>query len=493
MIKSIRYENFKRYNSAALSLDRRITILVGPNSSGKSSLLKGLLAFKQTYEDPTDHAGFVAEGAYVDIGHFEEYVKDHNHEGEVGFIFEISGPFRLSSRVSPSKTIVKVYVEIVHEEDPQTKHGRVSSYAIYFIEDGAKINEGDFRNSKLYIIYRRMQKAEEFFKIDVSEDLFGVFYSPRKARSGAAAQPDEKLTAEAYARLCSRLVRGDVQAQRDNQRGMLLGVSRGSYDETIEALLFFERYTVQNIHAQLVDELTKRLFALAALREKPSRSVKRTDERWTVGSKGENTASVYFALRQRAIKAGKRNSSTQDDFSRLNNWFQMLKLGREIEINSWRDLIDMRTRTNTSSSQSDSVVDIGVGFSQAAPILVQLAVMADDAMLITEQPELHLYPWAQTKLGQIFCEESFRTRKRIVIETHSEHLIGGVQLHLSKSRLRPASGLRPDDVQVLYVDSDASIKKLEIDEYGEFRSEWPSGFFDETIRTYREIMRNKVA
>ena len=49
-----------------------------------------------------------------------------------------------------------------------------------------------------------MQKAEEFFKIDVSEDLFGVFYSPRKARSGAAAQPDEKLTAEAYARLCSR-------------------------------------------------------------------------------------------------------------------------------------------------------------------------------------------------------------------------------------------------------------------------------------------------
>ncbi|MEC5324018.1 DUF3696 domain-containing protein [Aurantimonas sp. A3-2-R12] len=487
MINRVRYVNFKRYSDITLDLNKKITVLVGPNSSGKSSLLKGILAFKQTYEDPTDHTGFVSEGKYVDIGHFDEYVRNHDSDEKVTFVFEVEGFLRPVFRPSILRNINRAFISISHREDPQTRHGRVEEYSVYLSSD-ANDEIQDLKNLSLFIKYHRMQKSEEAFKIEMSDELLSAVEQsrnrPRSMSDGSSNQDIPSISAQ-------RFNRGDLQAQRDNQRGMLTQIVRGGYDESVDAIQFLERLVIQPIHTKLAEDLNQRFFALAALREKPARSVKRTDERRTVGSAGENTASVYFSLRQRAIKAGARNSSVRENFAKLDGWFNALKLGKDIEINSWRDLIDMRTRTHDAAKRSDSVVDIGVGFSQASPVLVQLAAMPDDAMLIMEQPELHLYPWAQSKLGQIFCDEVQNTHKRIVLETHSEHIIGGIQLHISGNRKR-GSGLKPSDIQILYVDTNSKIVKLEIDEYGEFTTEWPAGFFDQTIQTYRKILQNKI-
>ena len=131
------------------------------------------------------------------------------------------------------------------------------------------------------------------------------------------------------------------------------------------------------IHRAFVSYLTERTFALAALREVPQRSGLRTDERVRVGSRGQNTSSVYMNFRQRAIKAGKRQSKVKEDFARLQSWLTELRLSQEIEISSWRDLVDLRASVGTGRRSSESIVDIGVGFSQALPILVQLAVMPE--------------------------------------------------------------------------------------------------------------------
>lgn len=83
-----------------------------------------------------------------------------------------------------------------------------------------------------------------------------------------------------------------------------------------------------------------------------------------------------------------------------------------------------------------------------------------------------------------------RTDKQFLIETHSEHLI----LRLLK-RIRQTTdaelqdarfALLPDQLGVLYVDPPeegslcgAVIKRLELDEDGEFTTQWPRGFFVE--------------
>ncbi len=487
-ISAVRYINFKKYRDISFDFSKPITVLVGPNSSGKSSLIKGLLAFKQTYEDPTDHAGFVSQGEYVDIGHFNEYVTHHNSSLETIFIFELNLNLRQFINRRDIVDLSRAFVEITHQEDPQTKHGRVSSYRI-FIPEHRSTSINEYKLTRYRIEYIRMQKSEEAFRVSLTKDIFALLSD--RMRRHSAPTLDEGLIATEYSILHKSLSRSSFQSNRNNQQGMSSNYSKASYSRGLEIFVSLERLVVQTVHSVLFGCLTTQMFALAGLREKPSRSAKRTDENRVVGSSGANTASVYFSLRQKAKKAGKRQSKTSEDFDELERWFAEMRLGEKIEISGWRDLIDMRTRTKENRA-SDSIVDVGVGFSQAAPILVQLAAMPENTILIVEQPELHLYPWAQTKLGSIFCTEAFRRKKRLIVETHSEHFIHGIQLHISESRRGGSSGLRSSDVQILYIDHSGDIREMKLNEFGEFIDEWPDGFFDQTLNVYRKILKNKL-
>lgn len=266
-----------------------------------------------------------------------------------------------------------------------------------------------------------------------------------------------------------------------------------SYDfEVLNFIRNLENLLVQPFHSTFVTDLTERTFALAALREVPQRSGPRTDERYRVGSRGQNTASVYFNFRQRASKAGKRRSKIREDFARLEGWLQELKLAKNVDLGSWRDLLDLRASVGGGRGESDSIVDIGVGVSQTLPILVQLAVMPEGARLILEQPELHLYPWAQAEIGRIICDEAKRGQKPLLIETHSEHIVRGVQRHVSYARPYGSGDyLSHEQVAVLYVHETGRIERLQLDENGEFSDVWPEGFFDQGLEAFGEIMENK--
>jgi predicted ATPase len=187
-----------------------------------------------------------------------------------------------------------------------------------------------------------------------------------------------------------------------------------------------------------------------------------------------------------------RRSKIKADFDRLEGWIKSLKLGLSIDLSSCRDVIDLRTSVGPGKAASHSIVDVGVGVSQALPILVQLAVLPEGSHLILEQPELHLYPWAQAEMGRILCEEAKRGNKFLMIETHSEHIVRGVQRHVSNAR--PHGGedyLTHDQIAVLYVHENGRVERLHLDENGEFSEPWPRGFFDQGLETFGEIIDNK--
>ena len=69
-----------------------------------------------------------------------------------------------------------------------------------------------------------------------------------------------------------------------------------------------------------------------------------------------------------------------------------------------------------------------------------------------------------------------------LIETHSEHLVLRIQKLVREDKLRP------EDVAVLFVSRGAegsTIKRLALDEDGDFVDEWPGGFFPERLRELR--------
>jgi hypothetical protein len=131
-------------------------------------------------------------------------------------------------------------------------------------------------------------------------------------------------------------------------------------------------------------------------------------------------------------------------------------------------------------------MDIGVGVSQTLPVVVG-AVEPNCTIFAVEQPELHIHPAVQSRMGDLFLRECLGRPGRIfLLETHSEHLM----LRMLRRIRETADGelppgyppVTPEDVQVLYVESEGgitSIVPLPITEDGDFAQKWPHGFFTE--------------
>lgn len=152
-------------------------------------------------------------------------------------------------------------------------------------------------------------------------------------------------------------------------------------------------------------------------------------------------------------------------------------VGQEIDKESYISLWDMGNKIPVSSS------DIGVGISQLLPLIVA-SQDTKKGIVACEQPELHIHPRVQVAVGDLLIESS--NDKTFLIETHSEHLI----LRLLRRVRQTSNNELPDgvgpvlntDISILYLEPSVDgvkVKKIEVDEDGEFLVKWPKGFFAE--------------
>ena len=133
-----------------------------------------------------------------------------------------------------------------------------------------------------------------------------------------------------------------------------------------------------------------------------------------------------------------------------------------------------------------NLIDVGYGVSQALPVITEL--FRDDAtpMFLLQQPEVHLHPSAQAALGSLFCRIAGK-RRQLVVETHSDHLLDRVRMDVRDGRAK----LTPDDVSILLFERDeleVHIHSLRLDQDGNVLGAPPGYrqfFMDETKRSLK--------
>lgn len=133
--------------------------------------------------------------------------------------------------------------------------------------------------------------------------------------------------------------------------------------------------------------------------------------------------------------------------------------------------------------------DIGMGVIQAIPVVVA-SLDPTKRLLCLEQPELHLHPAAQAKMGDLLIGAS-KDSKILLVETHSELLILRLLKRIRQTTAdelpKDALAITPADIGVIYVErckDGAEVLLLEVDSEGEFTRSWPGkdGFFEERAR-----------
>ena len=145
---------------------------------------------------------------------------------------------------------------------------------------------------------------------------------------------------------------------------------------------------------------------------------------------------------------------------------QVRKLGKRLK-GPWRNL-----------------VDVGYGVSQALPVVTEVLRPDAPALFLLQQPEVHQHPSAQAALGSQFCQAA-ATGKQLVVETHSDHLMDRIRMDVRDG----ASELKPEDVSILFFERnelDVRIHSLGIDDQGNITGA-PKGyrrfFMDEVRRS----------
>lgn len=91
MVREFALTNFKAFGDTVTIPIKPITLIFGPNSSGKSSIFQALLMLKQTLEDDVGKgASLLSKGSLVDLGSYTEFV--YGHEVNRAFSFKVTVP-----------------------------------------------------------------------------------------------------------------------------------------------------------------------------------------------------------------------------------------------------------------------------------------------------------------------------------------------------------------------------------------------------------------
>lgn len=142
---------------------------------------------------------------------------------------------------------------------------------------------------------------------------------------------------------------------------------------------------------------------------------------------------------------------------------------------------------NDEKSNVFRPTNVGFGISYTLPVIVALLKATPGSILIIENPEAHLHPSGQRKVGELIARCA-ANNIQIFLETHSDHVLNGIRIAV-KNKL-----LSPDKVRLHFFKkikrSDKyvhTIETPELDQKGKMNY-WPDGFFDEWDKALDEII-----
>lgn len=169
-------------------------------------------------------------------------------------------------------------------------------------------------------------------------------------------------------------------------------------------------------------------------------------------------------------------------------WMQLLIPDFRLQVKPHND-VDMVTIQYSNPYLGDfiSPTSTGFGITYALPIITAglLASTEEKGLLIVENPEAHLHPYSQSRMGQFLALVSM-AGVQVLVETHSEHIVNGMRLQLAMNKAT--------ELGTVYFfsqeDGLTNAEKIDVKPNGELSS-WPKGFFDQEEKDLYELLRIK--
>lgn len=492
-MNNLRLRNYRCFSDTGDIDIRPITLLIGANSTGKSSFLKFFPLLKQTIGEFVNGL-FMWTGPLVDLENFKNTVKDGTDEMTIGFTIRRL-PVRSRTR-EKLEELNDVRIEILlagHADDDHydyIKHLKISfdkhSFSV-MLEKGTLVLKVDNLSStdlKDKIIFGGTNSLLPKVGFLISEDE--VSDEPQSAymrMKGLMNSENKILFLRTIIRTYDNVFEDDILKER------LLGKDKSAIQEKdVELFINNLHYFTVN---RLIDSINIYLIELAnrTTYVKPLRAIVERYYRFSnlsvkeISADGSNLPMFYNSL----SKEYKRS---------LDSWLERL-FGFKIKLKSSEGHLELLIQEKGNKSLRN-LVDVGFGYTQILPILTILwkkIYMDEDgrsnkycrtSIVAIEQPELHLHPRFQGMFANMLSvvlqdANEKNIDLRIIIESHSETIVN----RLGEMVADENNPLKPEDVSILIFNSSQDNLKREItsshyDNDG-MLSNWPYGFFSDYV------------
>jgi predicted ATPase len=554
MVERILFQNYKAFEQGEIKL-KPITILLGANSVGKSSIINLLLMLQQTANSTKYKSVLRLHGENLSMGECENIFRNKDTEKNIILGFEFSSdilgkflrtrlmsnfinqmfPFRFISRYSKKDT-GNGFEQFINRNEIDEKVYSSKETFLKFVDTIRKKGDSDdmryyqrqlHLNDKdaLVLIYDFLVEAKkiEGNRFILSFELCHVKQKEEsllKMKKVLLTNNDKRIldiqfvqnqskTAYESLALTSDFVIGKELVDEKVQSELIKLIN---YDSTIFSWIprhdrsrdFFrddEESTslVTQTIAQVIEEAVgcvAKQFAKEELMNHVS-PIRAHPKRYYFLDKANINTSLDSLDGNSLTEILKENEEVK---KKVNKWLE--KFGLQVDVATLQDVIH-KLKVQQYSLKLD-ITDVGFGISQVLPVIVQGFLSFEDSLTMIEQPEIHLHPKMQADLADLFIDIVTDTSKQgnifeslskyLLIETHSEYLLRRLRRRISEGEISA------QDVAIYCVyppkdeNSSAEIQEQIISEEGVF--DWPQDFYADELRKdstefIKQIFRKK--
>lgn len=374
MLTYLKLDNFKIWKSTGPMRLAPVTLLLGTNSSGKSSLIQSLLLIRQTVkgDDLNEdlNLGNPDKDDSVTLGQFKDVLCRHGDGRKIGI------EFRWSTRGTASDSTLF---------SARYRAGLAGSAELDYLRIG--------RDGQGFTVQRR--KAG-IYRLQLADE--------RKSRGQSTEFRPERSFAFAPAALAR------------------LGSAADS---------------IVDVGPQLLAELS-RIIYLGPVRRLAQRDyVWNGRMPASIGDDGGRAVDALIAsgvAAQRSRRQGKPAPPEARLFVETARWLKAMNLADNLTVRALGNSARYELLVNWEG-ESSNLKDVGVGVSQVLPVIVAALYAERGHIVIVEEPESHLHPLAEALLAELFAEVSKERGVQFIVETHSEHLFRRMQTLTAKQQI----------------------------------------------------------
>ena len=502
MLTGIGLRNFKAFGDemqeAPLS---KITLIYGPNSGGKSSIIQALLLLKQSLKNERRDRGAsaLATRGIVDLGSYQALLHRHEMERQLDINMEIqnlianSGIQMTFSDIGGLGTLVALHITISLIKDNKNIYESQMDYCP--ASNGQQFYQWMSR-SRIPSVYSDtkpypQRQGTGFLPTPEMLNMVRFWARPMTREMASDIVPLQEMLVDRMTPTKAELegrFRDITLADLEYNRGekpewaeqLASALVKSEMDSTREQILGSAFYANGDHEHHL-----KMINYLGPLRSPPRRVYEVSNQRdvgaGVTGIHGDLATNVLYHHPRICLQV---NEWFEKDKFDIPYRLEVIELSEASLAGEFITIALTDRRTNTRVT----LADVGYGINQLLPVIIEGIGSQENSIICVEQPEIHLHPRLQACIADLMIDtiaDEPGKRKQWIVETHSELLILRLQRRIREGKIKP------EDISVLYVDPNdestegSAIIPLRMDENGDFVDEWPDGFFDES---FNELM-----